>query len=140
MQDDTLKANAINPDTAVEEGTVTNQAPMQQLSENVGIGGLFVVAGLGLMLFNWLMVLITNHYFEKMSFIGPSLACIGVAMMIPVRRASKKTPLESQAKNEEQPAKEQKTFHPLRVILVVLGVVLGFALSSTFVKFLSGTL
>lgn len=141
MPDDTLNTKVINADAAVEEkGTVANQAPGQQLSENVAIGGLFVVVGIGLMLFNWLMVLITNHYFEKMSFIGPCLACTGVAMMIPVRKPSKKTPLESQVKTEGQPGKEQKTFHPLRVVLVVLGGVLGIALSSVFVKFLSGTL
>jgi hypothetical protein len=143
VQDDTLKTNVINADAAMEEeGTVTNQARAQQLSENVAIGGLFVVVGIGLMLFNWLMVLITNHYFVKMSFVGPSLTCIGVAMMIPVRKASKKTPLESRVNTEEQSAKDQKqkTFHPLRVVLVVLGCGLGFALSSVFVKFLSGTL
>jgi hypothetical protein len=144
MQDDTLNTKVINTDTATKEtrgeGTVTNQA--QQLSENVAIGGLFVVAGIGLMLFNWLMVLITNHYFVKMSFVGPCLACTGVAMMIPVRKASKKTSLESQVNSEEQPAKEQKqkTFHPLRIVLVILGGVLGMTLSSVFVKFLSGTL
>jgi hypothetical protein len=143
MQEDTLKTNVTNTAAALEEeGSVTNQTQTQQPPENVAIGGGSVIIGLGLMLFNWLMVLITNRYFETMSFIGPCLVCIGAAMMIPVRKASKKTPLEPQVNTEEQPMTEQKqkTYHPLRVVLVVLGGVLGITLSSVFVKFLSGTL
>jgi hypothetical protein len=143
MQDDTLETNAMTETTPGEEritNKITNQEQKQQLSENVAIGGLFLVGGIGLMLINWLMVLITNHYFDKMSFVGPSLACLGLAMMIPIRNFNKNPPKESDTKTEQQTSKAQKTFHPLRVVLVVFGGVLGTVLSNVFVKFLSGTL
>ena len=108
MQGDTIKTNVANTYTPVkEEGNVTNQAQTLQPPEHVAIGGGSLIIGLGLMLFNWLMVLVTNRYFETMSFIGPCLVCIGVAMMIPVGKAGK----ETRAKTEEQPIKNNLFTH-----------------------------
>jgi hypothetical protein len=139
MQNDTHKTSTMTTQTQ-GQGTITNQEQKQPLSENVAIGGLFLVVGIGLMLINWLMVLITNHYFVKMSFVGPSLACTGLGMMIPIRKFNKTSPTESDTKTGQQSLRAQKTFQPLRIVLVVLGGVLGMVLSSVYVKFLNGTL